>query len=180
MDETKKQKTVASDESTVWVRTPSIYPTLSLNWDRDAPRRSLKRWMNRQVCSGSSDGRVEANSKVLVAGSSAPYDPTERWCIASERLCQRSCAVEATTSTTGWTEARKNIASDHPTVLLSAAFSQRLVWCLGLFIPPSLTYLRLLDCVEVQRSARHLEDHIQPIQVLICSSIDLYMLSVCA
>jgi hypothetical protein len=37
----------------------------------------------------------------------------------------------------------------------------------------------VLDCVGVQRSARHLENHIQAIQVLICSSIDLHMLCVC-
>jgi hypothetical protein len=75
---------------------------------------------------------------------------------------------------------RKSIASVHPTLSFSAAFSQRLVWCLGLFIPPPLPHLRLLDCVEVQRSSRHLEDQIQSIQVLNCSSIDLHMLSVCA
>jgi hypothetical protein len=45
---------------------------------------------------------------------------------------------------------------------------------------PLLTHLRLLDCVEVQRSSRHIEVHIQSIQVLIWSSIDLNMLSVCA
>jgi hypothetical protein len=45
---------------------------------------------------------------------------------------------------------------------------------------PSLTHLTWLDCVEVQRSARHLEDHIQSIQVLHFSSMDLHMLSVCA
>jgi hypothetical protein len=38
----------------------------------------------------------------------------------------------------------------------------------------------LLDYVEVQESARHLEDHIQTIVDLSCSSIDLHMLSVCA
>jgi hypothetical protein len=38
----------------------------------------------------------------------------------------------------------------------------------------------LLDYVEVQRSSRHLQDHIQSIQVLNCSSLDLHMLSVCA
>jgi hypothetical protein len=64
-------------------------------------------------------------------------------------------------------------------VLLYAAFSQWLFGRLGLFIPPLLTHLRLLDCVEVQRSARHLEHHIQSIQVLNCSSIDLHMLCVC-
>jgi hypothetical protein len=66
----------------------------------------------------------------------------------------------------------KSIASDHPTVPFSVDVNQRLVWCLGLFIPPPLTHLRLLDYVEVQRSSRHIEDHIQSIQVLNCSSID--------
>jgi hypothetical protein len=41
----------------------------------------------------------------------------------------------------------------------------------AIYTPP-LTHLRLLDCVEVQESARHLEDHIQSIKVLNCSSID--------
>jgi hypothetical protein len=88
--------------------------------------------------------------------------------------------VEAMASSTGWTDALKNIALDHPTVLLSAAFSQRLVWCLEIFIPPPLAHLGKLDCVKVQESARHLEDHIQSIQMLNCSTIDLHMLSVCA
>jgi hypothetical protein len=57
--------------------------------------------MNRRVRSGSYDGHVEANSKVLAVGSSAPDDPTVRRSIASEQLCQRSCAVEATASSTG-------------------------------------------------------------------------------
>jgi hypothetical protein len=73
-----------------------------------------------------------------------------------------------------------NIASDHPTVPFLAAFSQRLVCRLGLFIPPPLTHLRLLDCVEVQRSSRHIQDHIQSIQVLNFSFLDLHMLCVCA
>jgi hypothetical protein len=60
------------------------------------------------------------------------------------------------------------------------AVSQRLAECPGLFIPPPLTHLRELDGVEVQESARHLQDHIQSIQVLNCSCIDLCMLSVCA
>jgi hypothetical protein len=60
----------------------------------------------------------------------------------------------------------------------SVAVSQRLFGSLGLFIPPPLTHLRLLDFVEVQESATHLEDHIQSIQVLNCSSIDLNMLCV--
>jgi hypothetical protein len=67
-----------------------------------------------------------------------------------------------------------------PDAYFSVAVSQRLFECLGLFIPPPLTHLRMLDCVEVQRSSRHIEDHIQSIQVLNCSSLDLHMLCVCA
>jgi hypothetical protein len=173
-------KTATSDELTVRWREPPVYLVVLFEQDRDTPRRSLKHWMNRRVNSGSSDGRVEATRDVLAAGSSAQYDPMEHRSIASEQLCQRSCAVEVTASSTGWTDTWKNIASDHPTVQLSAAFSQRLVWCLGLFIPPPPAHLRLLDCVEVHESARHLEYHLQSIQVLNCSSIDLHMLSVCA
>jgi hypothetical protein len=47
----------------------------------------------------------------------------------------------------------------------------------AIYTPP-LTHLRLLDCVEMQESERHLEDHIKSIQVLNCSSLDLHMLSV--
>jgi hypothetical protein len=68
----------------------------------------------------------------------------------------------------------------HMTLTFLVVVSQQLLGCLGLFIPPPLTHLRLLDCVEVQKSARHLEDHIQSIQVLNCSSIDLHISSVCA
>jgi hypothetical protein len=64
-------------------------------------------------------------------------------------------------------------ASVHLMLPFSVAVSQRLFGCLRLFIPPPLTHLRVLDCVEVQRSARHLENHIQAIQELNCSSIDL-------
>jgi hypothetical protein len=44
----------------------------------------------------------------------------------------------------------------------------------------SQAHLRLLDCVEAHRSARHLEYHIQATQVLNFSFIDLHMLCVCA
>jgi hypothetical protein len=40
-----------------------------------------------------SDSRVKANRDDLVAGSSAPDDPTHRRCIASEQLCQRTSTV---------------------------------------------------------------------------------------
>jgi hypothetical protein len=57
--------------------------------------------MNRLVCSGSSDGRVEATIEVLATRSLAPDDPMVRRSIASEQLCQWSFAVEATASSTG-------------------------------------------------------------------------------
>jgi hypothetical protein len=75
---------------------------------------------------------------------------------------------------------RKSIVLVHPTLPFSVAVSQRLFGCLGIFIPPPLTHLRVLDCVAVQESARHLEDHIQSIQVLNCSSLDLHILCVYA
>jgi hypothetical protein len=120
-------KTAASDEPTVHWREPSVYPVVEFEQDIDAPRQSLKHRMNRRVCSGSSDGRVEATREVLAAGSSAPDDSTMRRSIACEQLCQRSCAAEATASSTGLTDTRKIIVLDHPSVLLSAAFNQRLV-----------------------------------------------------
>jgi hypothetical protein len=46
----------------------------------------------------------------------------------------------------------KSNVSNHLMVLRSTAFSQRLAWRLGLFIPLPLCHLRLLDCAEVQRS----------------------------
>jgi hypothetical protein len=67
-----------SDEPTVHWREPSVYPGVEFEQDRDASRRRLKYRMNRQVCSGSSDGRVEATRGVLAAGSSAPEEPTVR------------------------------------------------------------------------------------------------------
>jgi hypothetical protein len=94
-------KTTASDESTVHWREPSVYPVVVFEQDRDAPRRSLKHRMNRRVSSGSSNGRVEATREVLVAESSAPDDPTVHRSIASEQLCERSCAVEAMNGSTG-------------------------------------------------------------------------------
>jgi hypothetical protein len=153
---------------------------LHLNQDRDAPSRSLQHQMNRWVSSGLSDGYEETNRDGLARSPSAPDEPTHRRCIASEQFCQRTSTATWRGKGTGWTDALKRIASVHPTLTFSEVVSQRLFGCLGLFIPPPLPHLRLLDCVEVQRSSRHLEDHIQSIQVLNCSSLDLYMLCVCA
>jgi hypothetical protein len=172
-------KTAASDEPTVHWREPSVYPVVVFEQDRDAPRRSLKHRMNRQVSSGSSDGRVKANRDDLAAGSSTLDEPMVRRSIALEYICQRTSTTKWRGRGIRWTDALKRIASVHPTLTFSKAVSQRLFGCLGLFIPPPLTHLRLMDCMEVQRSSRHLEDHIQSIQVLFCSSLDLHMLCVC-
>jgi hypothetical protein len=129
---------------------------------------------------GLCDGRVEATRDVLVAGSSAPDEPTHCRCNASELLCQRIFNGYVTWRASDELTPRKRIASVHLTLPFSVVVSQRLFECLGLFIPPPLTHLRMLDCVEVQRSARHLQDHIQSIQVHNCSCLDLHVLSVCA
>jgi hypothetical protein len=129
---------------------------------------------------GLSDGRMEANRDVLAAGSSTPDEPTHRRCIASEQLCQRTSNGYVMWRAPDEPTPRKSIASIHPTLPFSVVVSQRIFGCLGLFIPPPLTHLRLLECVEVQRSSRHIEDHIQSIQVLNCSSLDLHMLCVYA
>jgi hypothetical protein len=106
---------------------------------------------------------------------------TNRRCVgSSEQLCQRIFNGYVTWRAPDEPTPRKSIASVHPTLPFSVTVSQRVFECLGLFIPPPLTHLRLLDCVEVQKSSRHLEDHIQSIQVLNCSFLDLHMPSVCA
>jgi hypothetical protein len=74
---------------------------------------------------------------------------------------------------------RKSIASVHLN-LFQWPLTNGPLDAMGYLYPPLLTHLRLLDCVEVQEGARHLEDHIQSIQMLNSSSIDLHMLSVCA
>jgi hypothetical protein len=139
-------KSTASDETTVHWREPSDYPVVKFEQDRDAPRRSLKHRMNRRVSRGSSDSRVKANREGLAEGSSAL---TERRCNASEQLCQRIFNGYMTWRAPDEPTPRKSIALVHPTLPFSVTISQRLFECLGLFIPPPLTHLRLLDCVEV-------------------------------
>jgi hypothetical protein len=118
---------------------------------------------------GLSDAQFEFIQSRAKTKPSAPDDPTpwSRWSVGLS-----DGQLEANSGDLS--------ASDHPTVPFSVDVSQQLVWCLGLFIPPPLTHLRWMDCVEVQRSSRHIQDHIQSIQVLNCSSLDLHILCVCA
>jgi hypothetical protein len=134
-------------------------------------------WVGDSV--GLSNGHEAAYRDVLSVGSSAAHEPTHRRCHVSEQLCQRIFNGNVTWRAPDEPTPRKSIGSVHLTLTFSVAVSQRLFRCLGLFIPPPLTDLRELDCVEVQRSSGHLEDHIQSIQVLNCSSLDLHMISVC-
>jgi hypothetical protein len=64
-------------------------------------------------------------------------------------------------------------------VCFATTFRQQQVWCLGLFIPLPPNYLRLLKLVEVQRSARHIGDHIHAILVLSVHPKTLHILCVC-
>jgi hypothetical protein len=166
------------------VRTPSVYPTLSLNRYRDAAGQPLQHRMNRHLGSeiASVYPTVTKQHTETFWRSVLQHRMNRR---TVDVMCQSSCVSGSSTAKCRGghrmnRHPRKSLASVHPTLPFSAAFSQRLVSCLGLFIPPPLTHLRLLDCVEVQRSSRHIEDPIQSIQVLNCSSLDLHMLCICA
>jgi hypothetical protein len=147
-----KTDSVAPDELTPWSMEASVYSLVLRKLTEGFWPRSLQHRMNRPTIGWSVGWIVSADLQRL------------RW---------RGGALDE--STVG-----KKGPSVHLTLDFSVDVSQWLFGCLGLFIPPPLTHLMLLDCVEVQRSARHLEDHIQPIQVLNCSSIDLHILCVCA
>jgi hypothetical protein len=172
------------NDPTVWVRTPSVYPTLSLNQDKDAPRWSLQHRMNWHLGQG----------EVLVYPTVTWKLPETFWSRGVQHRMNR-CTVGVMRQSSCVRELQRLCdvggAPDEPMLLKSRrpfiwwstfqwVVSQRLAECLGLFIPASLTHLRFLDCVEEQKSSRHLEDHIQSIQVLNCSSLDLHMLCVCA
>jgi hypothetical protein len=155
-----------------------------LNEDRDAPRQPLQHRMNRRL-----------GSEIASVYPTVTKMHTVRvWrSVLQHRMIRRTVGAERRSSSVKETQRISDVggAPDEPMLLKSRrrfirrspfqrAVSQRLAECLGLFIPPPLTHLRLLDCAEVHRSSRHLEDHIQSIQVLICSSLDLHMLSICA
>jgi hypothetical protein len=134
--------------------------------------------MNRWCNNGSSDGLKEANrDKVFTAKSSTLDELMVHWFKRQINCVSRAATAKWHGWGTWWTDGPEILASIHLTLHFSVVVSQRLFGCPGLFIPPPLTNLRLLDCVEVQRSASH--PHIQSIQVLNCSSIDLHMLCVC-
>jgi hypothetical protein len=161
-----------------------VYPTLSLNQYRAAPRRGLQHRMNRRH-----DQRRRQYIRRLYLKHTIP----SRVRSLQHRMNRRTVSVMRRSSCVREPQRLRDVreAPDEPMLLKSRrrfirqftfqrAVSQRLAECLGLFIPPPLTHLRVLDCVEMQRSSRHLEDHIQSIQVFNCSSLDLHMLSVCA
>jgi hypothetical protein len=102
--------------------------------DRAGGSEDLCTWWTDGVCISSSDGLEEANNKVLAAKSSALDEPTVRRCkhqmnCVTGHARWRQWLVALDEPTPG-----KTIASDHPMVLVSAAFSQRLIWFLRLFI----------------------------------------------
>jgi hypothetical protein len=81
------EKRSREDSSVGWTDSP-LEGTVGLSggcvWTRQrGAKTKLKHRMSRRVSSGWSDGRVEANRDVLAAGSSAPDEPTHRWCNAS-------------------------------------------------------------------------------------------------
>jgi hypothetical protein len=192
-DERAAHILVASDELLSWSREDR-----STRWT-DGP-------LDRTI--GLSDDQVWTRQRCAKTNTSAPDEPTP-WSRESIGLSsiQRRSGREVVFSTrwtdapsvysvgtvvsvelqrlsdvegSGWTDVlEKHIISSSDATFFREP-SQWLAECLGLLIPPPLAHLRLLDCVEVQESAKYLEDHIQSIQVLNCSSLDLHMLCVCA
>jgi hypothetical protein len=166
------------------VRTQSVYPTLSLNQDRDAPRQPLQHRMNRRLGSEIASVYPTVTKKPTeTIWSRGLQHRMKQLCIGAYRRSSFVREPQRLSDVGGAPDEPMLLKSRHRFIWWSTfqrAVSQRLLECLGLFIPPPLTHLRLLDCVEVQESARHLEDNIQSIQVLNCSSLDLHMLCLCA
>jgi hypothetical protein len=139
-EEQRRSSTGWSDEDTVGLSDAKFE-----SWQRCAKTKpsapnDLTTWSRGSV--GLSDGRVEANRVDLDAGSSAPDEPTHRRCIASGQLCQRISTAKWRGRGIRWTDTLKKTTLVHPTLPFSVVVSQRLVWCLGVFIPPPLTHLR--------------------------------------
>jgi hypothetical protein len=127
-------KTVAPDDPTVWVRTLSVYLTLSLNRDTDAPRRSLQHRMNRCL------GQGEASVYLMVAWKL----PETFWTRGLQHrmnrhtigVMRRSSCVSGSSMATWrgghWMNWRlENIALVDQTLPFSLAVSERLFGCLG-------------------------------------------------
>jgi hypothetical protein len=128
-------------------KTVSLSDALFESRQRRAKRFNSTRWTEVMVSGsiGLSDGLEEANSKVLAESPSALDEAMHRLMKRQSNYVNGHVQWRVTTSSTGWTDAWKSIASDYPMVLLSTAFSQRLFGRLGLFIPPPLTHLRLME-----------------------------------
>jgi hypothetical protein len=116
--------------------------------------------------------KVDSSGKLCGPGQRATINLVVWNCRCMCRMIDVSRVAMATWRGGGtrWTDGPEKHVSVHPTVYFSVAVSQWLTWCLRLFIPPSLEYLRWLEWVEVRRSARHIKEHIHAILVLKCSS----------
>jgi hypothetical protein len=121
-------------------------------WE-EMKRKDIVGWTDVMVSGsvGLSDGVKTTNSEVFAAESSAPDEPTVHRMKRRINCVNGHVQWRATASSTGWTDAWKSIASDHPTVLLSPAFTQQLVRCLGLFIP---LYSSIWGCSIVWKCRR--------------------------
>jgi hypothetical protein len=126
-----KIDSVAPDEPTPWSVEALAYPMVSRKLIDSFWPRSLQHQMNRRTVVWS-----------------------VRWIVSADLQRLRWCGGAPDEPTVG------KIPSVHPMLHFLVDISQRLFGRLELFIVPPLTHLRLLDCVGVQRSARHLEDHI--------------------
>jgi hypothetical protein len=122
------------------VRTPSVYLTLSLNQDRDTPRRSLQHWMNRRL--GQGEASVYPTVAWKLQETFWPWGLQHWMNQRTVGVMRKSSCVSGSSTAKTWRAPdeltpRKTIASVHPTLPFSVVVSQRLFGCLGLFIPPS-------------------------------------------
>jgi hypothetical protein len=100
--------TVAPADPTVWVGTPSVYPTLSLNQDRDAPRQSLPHRMIRHL--GQGEASVYATVAWKLTEVTWMRSLQHRRCIASEQLCQKTSTAKWRGRGTGLTDTLKKLS----------------------------------------------------------------------
>jgi hypothetical protein len=113
-------KTVALDDPTVWERTPPVYPTLSLNQDRDAPRLSLQHRMNRRLGQGEASVYLTVAWKLIE--TTWPRGLQHQMNQRTVGVMRRSSSVSGSSTTKVTWRApdeptpRKSIASVHPTL----------------------------------------------------------------
>jgi hypothetical protein len=137
-------KTVAPDDPTVWEMTPSVYPTLSLNQDRDAPRLSLQHRMNRRL--GQGEASVYPTVAWKITETTWPRGLQHRMNRRTVGVMRRSsCVSGSSTAKVTWRAPdeptpRKIIASVHPTLPFQWPLANSSLDALGYLYPSTHSF----------------------------------------